>query len=226
MLYANVFPKQIKPIDFGWENTTTRVGTFVSKPTGEIRMPHLVDHFDFSVFNVEEYVAGRPFGTRNFKSPFTMTTRFLGFERAVIEQPDLDDIVDELVDWNEKLLVSYPFISYFHIGDDFAGNLATFISPSDWRKWLRPCYKRLTDLAHTWNKTIIFHSDGNIYSVLPDLVDLGIDYLDYQPVGEMTKLLDYDEYYGVKLIINSEEEQSHTHEASMSMQRQGNDKAQ
>jgi hypothetical protein len=224
MIYANVFPKQIKPIDFGWKNKTTPAGTFVETPTGEIRMPHLVDYFDFTTFNVEEYVPDIAFGTRNFKSPFTTVTRFLGFERAVVEQPDLDEIVSELYDWNEKLLRMYRFIEYFHIGDDFAGNLALFISPKDWRSWLKPVYKALIDLAKRYSKKVIFHSDGDIWAVLGDLVSLNIDYLDYQPVGQMAWLSDTRQRSvgGVKLIINSLEEQEHKHDASMSLQRSFN----
>ncbi len=223
MLYANVFPKQTKPIDFGWQNTTTPHGTFVSKPTGEIRMPHLVDYFDFSVYNVEEYRIGIPFGTRNFKSPFTMATRFLGFERTLIEKPDLWPIVDELLDWNTTLLRKYPFIEYFHIGDDFAGNLALFMSPEDWRSWLKPYYKKLIRLAKDFGKRVIFHSDGDICEILSDLLQMDIDYLDYQPVGKMAAFAcaDITRIKDIGLIINSVEEQEHKHEASMSMQKQG-----
>ncbi|MFA5422158.1 MAG: hypothetical protein WC344_05230 [Bacilli bacterium] len=219
MLYANVFPKQIKPIDFGWKNKTTEAGIFVAEPTGEIQMPKLLDYFDFTIFNAEEYHPHRAFGTRNFKSPFTMATRFLGFERAVVEKPDLAPITDELYLWNKKLLQSYPFVKFFHIGDDFAGNLALFISPSDWRKWLMPEYLRLVNLARFFGQKIIFHSDGDIYEVLEDIVSLGIDYLDYQPIGKMQVFEAYASFCGVKLIINSLEEQSHKHEASMSMQK-------
>jgi hypothetical protein len=220
MLYANVFPKQIKPIDFGWKNKTTSAGTFAVDPPGEIKMPHLVDYFDFSIFNVEEYqYPNMPFGTRNFKAPFTMAARFLGYEKLLVEMSDLWPITEELINWNVKLLHSYPFIEFFHIGDDFAGNQALLMSPKVWRHRLWTAYLKLVSVAKAYNKQVIFHSDGDIYEVLEDLIALDIDYLDYQPIGKMAQFADRESFKGIKLIINSIEEQEHKHDASMAMQK-------
>ena len=59
--------------------------------------------------------------------------------------------------------------------DDIAYKNAPLFSPS----WLRahwvPCLKRLVDAWHARDTLCIFHSDGNLWPVLDDLVGTGID---------------------------------------------------
>lgn len=60
-------------------------------------------------------------------------------------------------------------------GDDFADQKGMMLSPAIWRKYLKPRYQKLFELARKNNKYIWFHSCGNIYEVLPDLIDIGMD---------------------------------------------------
>jgi uroporphyrinogen decarboxylase len=59
--------------------------------------------------------------------------------------------------------------------DDIAYKNATLFAPH----WLRahwvPCLKRLVDAWHARDTYCLFHSDGNLWPVLDDLVDAGID---------------------------------------------------
>lgn len=219
-MYANVFPRQISTIPFGWTNKTTDAGTFVVSHPGRISMPHLEDYFDWTRFSLEEVAPGRPFGTRNFKSIFTTASRFLGLEELLIQKPALFEITEEFIAWNLRLLQTFPIIRFFHIGDDFAGNNGLFMSPRIFRSWLLPEYKKLVGLAREYNLQVIFHSDGDIFEVFDDLCSLHPDYFDYQPVGKMVEFSFKTEYKCVKLIENSEEEQSHTHEDSMKLQKE------
>ena len=63
----------------------------------------------------------------------------------------------------------------FCLGDDFATQKGLMISPDDWRKYLKPRYARIFDMAKGEGKFIWFHSCGDISSVLPDLIDIGVD---------------------------------------------------
>lgn len=199
-MFCNVIPQQLRPIPWGWVNRVTEHGTFVATPTGEIRMPRLVEHFDWSDFHVQTVPpawkqSARGLGTRNFKSIFTTAARFLGYERLLLEEPDLAPIADEFVRWNRRLLESWPAsgiapLRYFMIGDDFAYNHGLLMHPDWWREWIKPQLAKLFALGHEHECVVIFHSDGDIWEVLDDLVELGAAVLNGELVGQMRRLLD------------------------------------
>ena len=69
-------------------------------------------------------------------------------------------------------------IDAIYLMEDFGTQNSMLLSPEMWRKQLKPRYqevfrwiKRSTD----WK--IFFHSDGAIYPIIPDLVEIGIDIL-------------------------------------------------
>jgi uroporphyrinogen-III decarboxylase len=64
-------------------------------------------------------------------------------------------------------------------GDDVGTQQGMMISPQVWRKRLKP---RLDQLFKTFRQSnpeiiIIYHSDGNIEPIIPDLIELGLDVL-------------------------------------------------
>ena len=72
------------------------------------------------------------------------------------------------------------------IFDDMAFNTMTFCSPAMYREVLWPQHKRLVDFAHRNGMKIIFHSDGDLRGVIPDLVDAGFDCL--QPLESKARM--------------------------------------
>jgi uroporphyrinogen decarboxylase len=58
---------------------------------------------------------------------------------------------------------------------DLAYKSGTFMRPEDMRKYLLPCYKKLTKTAHNLGGKCILHSDGNLMGVLDFIVDSGFD---------------------------------------------------
>lgn len=64
-------------------------------------------------------------------------------------------------------------------GDDVATQLDMMMSPDLWRKWLKPCLRRVIAAAKEVNPDLIidFHSDGNIQRIIPDLIEVGIEVL-------------------------------------------------
>lgn len=61
------------------------------------------------------------------------------------------------------------------IWEDFATQRGMLFSPELWRRFFKPRYARLFDIAKTAGKYVWFHSCGNITAVLPDLLDIGMD---------------------------------------------------
>jgi len=61
------------------------------------------------------------------------------------------------------------------LGDDFATQRGLMLSPEAWRRFLKPHYARLFDVAKRAGKVVWFHSCGDVTAVLPDLIEMGVD---------------------------------------------------
>ena len=83
--------------------------------------------------------------------------------------------------------------------DDYADNRGTMMGPKRFREFILPGIERQVEAAHKKGGYFIKHTDGNIWSILDDLVATGIDgWHGIQPsIGMDLKLL--KEKYGRKL---------------------------
>ena len=64
---------------------------------------------------------------------------------------------------------------YFY--DDVATQNSLMISKGMWRKYIRPRHAQFVDIAKKYNKKVMYHSDGSMYQLIPELLDLGVDVL-------------------------------------------------
>ena len=64
--------------------------------------------------------------------------------------------------------------------DDWGSQLSLLISPVLWRQVFKPMYKDYCDMAHSRGKYVFFHSDGNIESIYPELIEIGINAINSQ----------------------------------------------
>ena len=64
--------------------------------------------------------------------------------------------------------------------DDWGSQRSLLINPELWRELFRPMYRDYIDIAHSYGKKMFMHSDGYILSILPDLVELGLDAINSQ----------------------------------------------
>jgi len=64
---------------------------------------------------------------------------------------------------------------YFY--DDVATQNSLMISPETWREEIRPHHARLVELAHSRSVPVMYHCDGAIARLIPELIELGIDVL-------------------------------------------------
>ncbi|MCS7185378.1 MAG: hypothetical protein N3B10_08155 [Armatimonadetes bacterium] len=63
-------------------------------------------------------------------------------------------------------------------GDDYANQHGTVMSPQHFREFVLPYLKRSIEAAHDEGVPFIKHTDGNIWAILDDMVQAGIDALD------------------------------------------------
>ncbi|MBX7234185.1 MAG: hypothetical protein K1X65_07365 [Caldilineales bacterium] len=64
---------------------------------------------------------------------------------------------------------------YFY--DDVATQNSLMISERMWRKLVRPLHARLIEVAKSYGKPVMYHCDGAIYRLIPEIIDMGVDML-------------------------------------------------
>lgn len=64
-------------------------------------------------------------------------------------------------------------------GDDVGMQQKMMMSPDTWREWLKPRWAHVYAEAKSANLDvrIMYHSDGNIEEIIPDLIEIGLDIL-------------------------------------------------
>jgi uroporphyrinogen decarboxylase len=85
-------------------------------------------------------------------------------------------IGDLMVTLWQKFLQEYPetFV-VCRFGDDLGFKTSTLLSPNQIRESVVPQYKRVVDLVHSFNKPFLWHSCGNIFEVMDDVIEIGIN---------------------------------------------------
>ncbi|MEA3406867.1 MAG: uroporphyrinogen decarboxylase family protein [Chloroflexota bacterium] len=58
---------------------------------------------------------------------------------------------------------------------DLAGELTTIMSPQHYREYIKPYHREMVDHAHRRGVKIVKHSDGNVWPILDDLLEVGFD---------------------------------------------------
>ena len=82
----------------------------------------------------------------------------------------------QLAYWEKMFHVLGDMIDVVQLADDFAGQNDMLISPSSYRRYLKPLHKELFDFVHSRSSAKIFlHSCGSIRKVIPDLIEIGLD---------------------------------------------------
>jgi len=64
--------------------------------------------------------------------------------------------------------------------DDWGTQNSLLISPELWREFYKPLYKAYCEILKKAGKYVFFHSDGHTMSIIPDLIEIGVDALNTQ----------------------------------------------
>ena len=94
----------------------------------------------------------------------------------------LSRLLKTIHDFNCKRLEywSKTNVDALFIMDDWGAQNSLLISPEMWKEIFKLLYQEYVDIAHKSSKYIFMHSDGNILSIIPDLIEIGIDALNSQ----------------------------------------------
>ncbi len=88
----------------------------------------------------------------------------------------LHGITDYVIGTMEVLFGRFRFDG-IALSDDYGAQSSMLMSPSSWRRFVRPRLAEVYELAKSHNRMVFHHSDGYIYPVIGDLIDLGCDVL-------------------------------------------------
>ncbi len=63
------------------------------------------------------------------------------------------------------------------VSDDYGTQESLLISPEAWRRLIKPRLADIYSLAKSNGRTVFHHTCGNVYAVIGDMIDIGLDFL-------------------------------------------------
>lgn len=114
--------------------------------------------------------------------PFKSSWRWRGgMQNLLIDYVTNPQMVHDLAniasDFDNKAIdmISASGADVVIVPGDLAGEYTTIMSPKHYREFIKPYHERLVKHAHDKGLKIIKHSDGNLWSILDDLLEVGFD---------------------------------------------------
>jgi hypothetical protein len=135
------------------------------------------------------FAAGDPMG-RNDPTVYvpvsmaglTRMYQFTGMDMFAYFMFDYPDLLEEWLDARNQAelrrvaaIANPDLMPIVLVADDIAFRTGPLFSPDWLRRYWIPCLKRLIDAWHTHDTLCLFHSDGNLWRIMDDLVAAGID---------------------------------------------------
>lgn len=150
----------------------------------------------------EAIVTGHPYPTRasvrKMKAPsgdaglphgfmFLRLMDLRGFEELMLdfaeEPPELARLIETVLEYNlrqvDRLLAGNPG-DMAVLGDDLGMQKSLPVSPTKWRKHLKPCFAAIFGKIRRAGYPVYFHTDGHIHEIIPDLVECGVSVINPQ----------------------------------------------
>jgi hypothetical protein len=115
---------------------------------------------------------------------FEASQDLVGYEYLCVMQcmdPDLfGDLFKRIGDlweilWREVIEKYSDLFVFFRMGDDLGHKTSTLLEPDIIRQHIFPQYKKVIDQIHQSGKKFLLHSCGNIFPLMEDIINLGID---------------------------------------------------
>ena len=129
-----------------------------------------------------------------------------GFENCLTDlilYPDKClDLISRIEQYNLRLIKRWVELGCDIIGfsDDLGSMRQMLMKPETWRRFYKLVYRRMCQLIHEGGAKTWMHSDGAIASIIPDLVEIGLDILD--PVqAECIDIKQLSKEYRGRLVI-------------------------
>jgi len=100
------------------------------------------------------------------------------------EPPELQMMIDIVLQYNLRqgrlLLETLGDEEMVYFGDDLGMQDSLPISPDQWRKYLKPCFKAIYAPFREAGYLVYMHTDGHIHEIIPDLAECGVNIVNPQ----------------------------------------------
>jgi len=112
-----------------------------------------------------------------FERMWTLT----GFENALLYMAGdpgfVHALLDRICEFNLKIIDicgEYP-LDAMQMGDDWGQQKGLIMGPEHWRRYIKPRLARMYERIHSQGRYVIQHSCGDILTIYPDLIDIGLN---------------------------------------------------
>jgi uroporphyrinogen decarboxylase len=137
-----------------------------------------------------------------------------GFEQFLLDLYNDIDLVHYLLDKNLEIQLNIweryldeigEWTSIVFYGDDYGAQDRELLKPEMWRELIKPRLRKListikADYSHI---KLMLHSCGSIYSIIPDLIECGVDILNpIQPLANNMNPTTLKEVFGKKICFH------------------------
>lgn len=103
----------------------------------------------------------------------------------ILEHPAfVDALLDRILEYNLGVIaVALEFdIDAVHFGDDWGQQHGTIMGPALWRRFIKPRLAAMYAMVKGAGKFVSQHSCGDVQTLFPDLIDIGLDIFNtFQP---------------------------------------------
>ena len=132
---------------------------------------------------------------------FELAWNLVGLEKFLMDLLTEEEYVDALLDRIEAYSTACGLkmielgADMIWAGDDFGTQNGMMISPEIWRERFKPRYRRMFEAFKKANPKIkiAYHSCGSIVPIIPEYMEIGLDFLN--PIQPQAKGMHLDELY-------------------------------
>lgn len=117
---------------------------------------------------------------------FLQVTDIRGYQNVLFdmmdEEPNLEKLLDMITEFNLYIVKQYADmnVDMLTYAEDLGMQVGPMVSPENLRKYIMPCYKKLMQPAKEKDIIVHMHSDGDIRTLIPILLECGVDIFNLQ----------------------------------------------
>lgn len=118
---------------------------------------------------------------------FTLFERMwclVGYEDALMglyyRKKEIDYLLEGITEFNvemSKKVLRLGLVDGLRTGDDLGSQKEMLVSPEMFKKFFKKRYKKMWEVYKNKKLPIFHHSCGNIFGIIPDLIEIGLDVL-------------------------------------------------
>jgi len=114
----------------------------------------------------------------------------------------IDELLQGITEYNLGVIdrLAALNVDALWLSDDYGSQKGLLMSPSQWRRFIKPRLQAIVQMVHEKGFSFILHSDGAITDIIPEIIEIGVDVL--HPVqSECIDVLEVKKRYGARFTI-------------------------